>query len=129
MSTALFRDGHYREAVQKAAERFNARVADLSERHDLTGGSLINNAFSETHPLLVFSETRVTLLERDWHNGYRFLALGWPLGIRNIYTHDLDIEVSRTEAVEWLAFISGMHRRLDRTTQTREREPATDEPV
>ena len=129
VSAALFRDGHYREAVQTAAERFNVRVAELSKRRDLTGGSLINHSFSETHPVLVFSESRVSLLERDWHNGYRFLALGLHLGVRNIYTHDLDIEVSRTEALEWLAFISVMHRRLDLTTQSREREPIPDEPV
>ena len=122
VSEALFRDGHYRVAVQMAAERFNIRVAELSERHDLTGGSLVNNVFSDSHPLLVFSETRSALSERDVHNGYRYLALGLTLGVRNVYTHDIRLEVSKTEALEWLAFISAMHRRLDRTSQTRARE-------
>ncbi len=114
----LIRHGFYREAVQKAAERFNVRVAILAERPDLSGSALANTIFSEDKPLLAFSEERQYAAERDIHNGFRFLSLGLNLGVRNLYTHVIDLPVERTEAFEWLSFMSAMHRRLDRTTQS-----------
>ena len=114
----LFRSGFYREAVQKAAEGFNIRVARLAERPDLTGSALANRTFSEDKPLLMFAEQREFPSDRDFHNGFRFLHLGLTLSVRNVYTHTIDLPVERVEAIEWLSFISAMHRRLDRTTRS-----------
>ena len=115
----LFEYGFYREAVQKATERFNIRVSELAERPDLSGTGLMTAVFSETAPSLAFGEDRSKPSDRDLHNGYRFLAQGLALGVRNIYTHIIDLSVDEVEALEWLAFISAMHRRLDRTSKQR----------
>ena len=114
----LFADGHLQEAVRKAAERFSNRVAEKAEREDLTGSALMHQVFSGgDHPDLVFSEERKTASEKSWHDGYRYLAAGLSTGVRNIYTHLDAVQVDEIEALEWLAFISAMHRRLDRAFQ------------
>ena len=113
----LYEDGHFQEAVRTAAQRFNNRVAEKAEREDLTGQDLMNHVFSTKKPVLVFSEERATLTEKDLHDGYRSLASGLAAAIRNVYTHQDHVKVTQVEALEWLAFISAMHRRLDRATQ------------
>lgn len=117
LAVALFEAGFLQEAVRKAAERFGNRVAEKAEREDLTGKNLMNQVFSADKPALVFSEVREKATERNWHDGFRFLAAGLSVGVRNIYTHLDSVQVSETEALEWLAFISAMHRRLDTAFQ------------
>ena len=117
LATDLYEAGFLQEAVRKAAERFSNRVAEKAEREDLTGRDLMNQAFSSDKPALVFSEDRITAAERNWHDGYRSLATGLSAGVRNVYTHLDDVSVDEIEALEWLGFISAMHRRLDRAAQ------------
>lgn len=133
---SLFRDGHWQEAVRKAAERYINRVAERADHPDVAdrqGKSLIDRAFSEKDPILAFnSEPPVewTRTERDEHNGHRFLGVGLALAVRNVMTHTDDRGLTPTEALEWLAFISAMHRRLDDVQQVpRERggDPETTE--
>ena len=117
LAAGLFERGFLQEAVRKAAERFSNRVAEKAEREDLTGRDLMNQVFSSDKPTLVFSEERVSAADRNWHDGYRSLAAGLAAGVRNVYTHLDDVQVDEVEALEWLAFISAMHRRLDRAFQ------------
>ena len=58
-----------------------------------------------------------TLVDRDEHNGYRFLGVGLVQAVRNVMTHADDYDLAKTEALEWMAFISAMHRRLDGAQQ------------
>ncbi len=115
----LFRDGYYDESVRKAAQRFVNRVQERASRSDLDGTALMNQAFSDDKPLLVFNE-RGTRIERNIHDGYRFLAVGLTRGVRNVLTHHDNYDLSEVEAWEWLAFISAMHRLLDAAQQVTE---------
>ena len=116
----LFRDGYHQDAVRKAAQRYVNRVAELAAddpgSRDRQGVDLINRVFSEDSPVLAFNP-RLSLTERDDHNGYRFLGTGLTLVIRNVMTHTDEHGLTPTEALEWLAFISAMHRRLDNAQQ------------
>lgn len=67
--------------------------------------------------MLAFN-TLVTRAERDEHVGYRLMALGMNQALRNVFTHDPQRdELEAPEALEWLGFISAMHRMLDRANQ------------
>ena len=112
----LFVDGHYDEALRKAAQRFINRVQELTNREDLNGVALMNQTFSEDTPLLAFNE-RSTLVERDEHNGFRFLAVGLTQAVRNVLSHADQYGLDRVSALEWLMFVSAMHRRLDDSFQ------------
>lgn len=112
----LLTDGHGADAVRRAAQRFINRVGALSDPESsddqLDGVPLIHAAFDQNAPLLTFS-TRSTRVERNEHDGYRNLAIGLVLGLRNVVTHADEYPIDQREAFEWLAFISAMHRRLD----------------
>lgn len=113
----LFNDAHYDESVRKVAQRFVNRVQELVNRPDLDGSALMNAVFSDKKPLLAFNE-RDTPMERDVHDGYRFLAVGMTRAVRNVLTHHDNYGLQQVEAWEWLAFISAMHRLLDGADQT-----------
>ena len=120
LAHSLFQSGHLQEAVRKASERYVNRVAELADHpdtQDRQGKGLIERAFSEGSPILTLNSHETlddwTLLDRDEHNGYRFLGVGLGLAIRNTMTHADDYVLTATEALEWMAFISAMHRRLD----------------
>ena len=115
----LFRDEYYDESVRKAAQRFVNRVQERASRSDLDGAALMNQAFSDDKPLLVFNE-RETRIERSIHDGCRFLAVGLTRRVRNVLTHHDNYDLSEVEAWEWLAFFSAMHRLLDGAQQVTE---------
>ncbi|MCY3507071.1 MAG: hypothetical protein OXH41_13000 [Chloroflexi bacterium] len=140
----LFRNGHLQDAVRRASQRFLNRVAEQAghpvskdkqgKDTALQGTSLVNRTFSEDNPILVLNSHESledwTLVDRDEHNGYRFLGVGLVQVIRNVFTHADDYGLTETEALEWLAFISAMHRRLDGAQQfvpPPEAEPDSDE--
>ncbi len=128
----LIRDGHYGNAIREAAEQFLIRLqrlAEASERADVQneqGRRLVNRLFAapeDREPVLVFNPLS-TRVERDEHNGYRELALGMTQALRNVLTHDPERrEMEAAEALEWLGFISAMHRRLDLATLAPPHEP------
>ena len=111
-SMDLYRDGYFDEAVRKASQRFINRIQERSVRPDMHGKSLIEHSFSGQKPLLEFSD-RETLSERAEHDGFRHLGVGLALGLRNVLSHEDDYGLTNVSALEWMAFISAMHRRLD----------------
>ena len=116
LAIGLYLDKHYDDAVRKASQRYINRVNELTDHPGGDGVGLINKSFSEDAPLLAFSD-RETMVERDEHNGYRFLAVGLAQALRNVVTHDDNYGLGSEETLEWLAFISAMHRRLDGAVQ------------
>lgn len=123
LALGLFADGYYDEALRKASQRFINRIKELANRPDLDGSGLIEKTFSSQSPLLAFN-SRETPIERDEHDGYRFLAAGLTRALRNVVTHHDNYGLSATSAWEWLVFISAMHRRLDQAEQVPEESEA-----
>lgn len=109
--------GHYRHAVRRAAEEFANRVADMSGLVELSGRRLLLTALRNKDPYLRLEPrpgTRSPRSEHSEYNGFRDMALGLMSAVRNVFTHETEPEITRTEAVEWLSFISALHRILDR---------------
>ena len=101
----LLEDGHHAEAVRRAAQLFEIEVQRLADRPDLEGKTLLEQAFSEQRPLLVFGPLD-TQLQKDWHQGFRSLVVGLHRAVRNILTHDPNLGIERDEALAWLTFIN-----------------------
>ena len=116
LSMGLFRDGYYDEAVRKASQHIINRIAERAGRPDLDGAALIQKSFSGEKPLLEFND-RERIHERNEHDGFRFLAVGLARGVRNLVTHSDEYGLTSITALEWMAFISAMHRRLDEARQ------------
>ena len=109
--------GQYRHAVRRAAEEFSIRVASLSGLNEMSGRSLMERAFQRGDPVLPLRPrpgTRSPRSERNELDGLREFSTGLMAAVRNVFTHETEPQISRAEAMEWLGFISALHRILDR---------------
>ncbi len=134
----LFLARFFTEAVRLAAQRYVNRVADMigpeelerrGQPSDLTGTRLIDLAFGGNDPVIRLGG-RATRSKRSERDGYHQLARGLTLALRNVLSHDDEYAFDEAEALEWLAFISAMHRRLDRTERLerlRDADPVADD--
>jgi hypothetical protein len=110
----LWRDGHYPEAVRKAASRI--LDDELPDKLGVPRGSSgMGDAFSEKppgkgSPRLRFREFPAD--SEDWrsaHEGAKFFGMGCEKGIRNLVTHGARKPDQQT-ALEMLAVLSVLAR-------------------
>jgi uncharacterized protein (TIGR02391 family) len=111
---------NYFHAVLEAAKSVSAKIRDLT---GLTsdGAQLVDEAFSlkNNMPPLAFNSLQ-TVSERSAHSGYAHFARGVVAAFRNPTAHDPKVEfpLSQSDALDMLATISMVHRRLDQATVT-----------
>jgi uncharacterized protein (TIGR02391 family) len=108
----LFVDGHYSQAVFEACKALEVRVRAQSGL-DLSGRELMNKALAsgDRPPINVAAEDGQS--GRDEQEGIRFLLMGLMQGIRNPKGHGLVRQVDPQRALEHLALVSILFRRLD----------------
>ena len=109
VSTELFKNGHYRQAIFQACLALNEAVQQRSGRDDLDGSKLMQQVFSPNSPVLAFSG------HPDEQIGYMWLFSGVSMAIRNPRAHKLGEaeDQDANEAIEVLAMISSLYRALD----------------
>ncbi len=110
----LFASGYPTDSVRIAAQQFIEDVRSRSQREDLDGAALMHAVFQPDRPALAFPGKR----DRNWRNrqnGFRFLAAGLVMHVRNSLAHTPDDVYPPEEAYEWLAAICALQRLLERT--------------
>lgn len=112
-ASVLWRNGHYREAVQHAATSVNAQLQDKVGRRDISDAKLAREAFSSNPPAIGAPRLRFPDVEpetEDWtsrHEGVRDYAAGCFRAIRNHATHARpDESWEEQAALERLAALS-----------------------
>ena len=114
----MFRDGHFNEAVRKALERFEKRIQDTLGDHKSFGRDLMAKAFDGNPPPIRLNPLQ-TANDRSEQEGFKFLTMGAMSGLRNLYSHgDVD-QMSATDAIERLAFVSMLFKRVDKALETK----------
>jgi len=113
----LWRDQHFRQAVNAAAEALVSNVKSLTSRNDLPDTGLWQEAFSDRPPLAGKPRLRWPgdPADRDVKNmndGLRLFAPGVQMTIRNSATHAV-AEMSEQEGLERLATLSLLARWVD----------------
>lgn len=113
----LWSDGHYGQAVQRAATFLNAHVQDLLNRHDVSDATLMRQAFSlsapePSRPRLRYPGKDDDLTVRAMRNEILNFAQGCYMGIRNPATHTAE-ERPRQIWLEQLATLSTLARWID----------------
>jgi uncharacterized protein (TIGR02391 family) len=105
----LFSDGHYNEAVRKASEILEDHVRDLAGTQRF-GKDLMGNAFGSGNWL------RTDLVEpenqQNFVDGYKHLAMGAMVAIRNIFSHGNEEQRTPEECFEMLLFLNWLFRWL-----------------
>lgn len=118
---SLWQSGHYREAVEGAIKKLNAETQNKLGRRDLSETQLFKEAFSENPPAV--GKPRLYRMPDDGSNtfksvqrGARAFAEGVFAGIRNPLAHEVDVEMSQEDALEYLAALSILARWVDNST-------------
>ena len=107
----LFADGHYEAAVQEAIKSLEVRVRDITGS-DKSGVGLMLDAFRATAPKIDIAKHSGRSGE-DERQGFEAIFRGVMLGMRNPGAHELFAEADPQQALEYLGFVSLLHRRLD----------------
>lgn len=110
----LFSDGHFSQAVFEALKALETRVREQSGL-DLSGRDLMAQAMAGDPPLINMS-IEAGRSGRDEQEGFRFVFMGAMQGIRNPKGHLLVKQDDPQRALEYLALVSILFRRLDDAT-------------
>jgi uncharacterized protein (TIGR02391 family) len=108
----LIDDGHYIDALRRAAIIVRDAVREASGCPDLDGIALMGNAFGGSEPAIVVADLR-TREGRSEQEGLRRLAQGTFQAIRNPAAHR-HIDLGLAETLESLAVFSLLLRRIER---------------
>jgi len=108
----LFRNGHFNEAVRKALERFEKAIQDAIGDHKTFGRDLMAKAFGGNQPPISLNDLK-TANDRSEQEGFKFLTMGAMSGMRNLYSHGDVEQMSAMDAVERLAFVSLLFKRVE----------------
>ncbi len=117
----LFRDGHFNEAVRKALERFEKTIQDALGEHAKPGRDLMAKAFGGNTPLIALNNLK-TANDRSEQEGFKFLTMGAMSGMRNLYSHGDVAQMSAMDAIERLAFVSLLFKRVEKALATKKEE-------
>ena len=109
-ASQLWSDGHFDQAVQRAATFLNAEVQDRVGRHDVSDASLMNEAFAAAAPAVGKPRLRWPgadddLTVKSMRDGLRGYASGCFQAIRNPATHSTE-QSAKQVALEQLAALS-----------------------
>lgn len=110
----LFADGHFNEAVRKAAEILEDYVQAQSGL-GAYGKDLMAKAFKDgTHIDLsgIQPENQAGFIE-----GYKFLAMGTMIAIRNVFSHGNEERRTPEECYEMLMFLNWLFRYVKESDQ------------
>jgi len=114
--SALYKDGHYANAIEDGCKVLDLLVKMRSGKHDLSGTELMLNVFSFKNPTLRFNDLE-TDSEKSEQQGMMFLYAGAMLAFRNPRAHEL-IEDEPLQSMEYIGFLSLLANALDRATKT-----------
>lgn len=110
-ASALYRDGHYANAIEAAVKALNAFVRMRSGRDDLDGTTLMETVFTPKAPLLKFNGLS-DQSDRDEQKGFMMMFSGAVAGLRNPRAHKL-IKDDPERALEFIAFVSLLAKLLE----------------
>ncbi|WP_010136330.1 TIGR02391 family protein [Ochrovirga pacifica] len=110
LSSQLFRNKHYRQAVLDATIELVNQVKQKSGIETLDNTPLIQKSFSQNNPIIKLSN------DKDLQLGFMWLFSGAVMTLRNVNAHKLNPNMTKQECIEQLYFLSYLFRVLDQAT-------------
>lgn len=110
ISRRLFDDGHYSNATFEAFKLVDKKVQSISKLKK-SGYQLMMQAFNETSPLIKLTELSNTS-EVDEQQGYKFIFSGAVLAIRNPRGHEVLINETIDQCLDYISLASLLLRRM-----------------
>ncbi len=107
----LFKNGHFNEAVRKAAEKFEVYLQSKAKVQE-HGKSLMAKVFRPENPIVKLNSLQ-TENERNIQQGYQLMTMGMMQAIRNVFSHGDEGMRSPEECYEMLMFINWLFRTIN----------------
>jgi len=109
---ALFKNGHYSDAVETACKVLDNLVQIKSGKFEVTGVPLMQSVFSPNKPVLKFNE-QTNDSEKSEQQGMMWLYSGAMAALRNPRAHGI-VKDDPERALEYLSLISMLAKGLTR---------------
>jgi len=109
-SRALFKDGHYAQAIFEAYKAVENFVQDKSGS-TLYGTNLMESVFNEENPIIKVPEAGHYY--KEVQKGFKHLFIGASQGIRNPKAHKKIIQKDPYITLQYLGFFSFLLKRID----------------
>lgn len=108
----LFIDGHINESVRKAFEIYETRAQEISGLEE-SGKDLMMKVFNENDPLIEVADTS-TRRGKSHQEGYRFMAAGSMLFLRNKFSHGNEEQASYIDGFQMLLTANQLLREINK---------------
>lgn len=108
----LYLEGHINESIRKAFELFEAKTQSITGLED-TGKDLMMKAFHEDNPLIFVSDIS-TKQGKSFQEGYRFMAAGCMLFLRNRFSHGDEDQESYIDGFQMLLTANQLLREINK---------------
>lgn len=112
----LFLDGHINESIRKAFEIFESRIQNISKLEEI-GTDLMMKAFNEDDPIIKIADTS-TKKGKSFQQGYRFIAAGSMLFLKNKYGHGDEPQESYIDGFQMLLTANQLLREVNKVGRT-----------
>lgn len=110
---ALFRDGHYSQAIFESTKALNNIVRLISGVEDRDGIQLMEFVFNPKNPILRFNSLQ-TDSDKEEQKGYMMMFCGAVAGLRNPRAHSI-IKDAPERSLEFIGFVSLLAKLCDDT--------------
>ncbi len=112
---ALFRDGHYANAVEDVVKALNQLVRLNSGVDDKDGTALMEQVFAPKNPILKFNAL-ADESDLNEQKGFMMMFSGAVAGLRNPRAHKI-IKDDPEKALEFIAYVSLLAKLADKSTK------------
>ena len=116
VSKDLYFDGYYSPAIFEAVKVLELEIKNKSGVKNLIGVKLVNKVFNPNKPILKIVEgnDQENVDERE---GFRYILMGVLLGVKNPKSHSIQELKDPKKALEYLAMLSLLLKRIDESTK------------
>jgi uncharacterized protein (TIGR02391 family) len=108
----LFLNGHYSQSIFEGCKLFEEYIKSKSNIHQIGGKSLMSKVFDENNPILKINKLK-TPFDKDEQEGFKFLAMGVMVGVRNPKAHTVIELKDPIRAIKYLSLISLIIERIE----------------
>lgn len=106
----LYKNGHFNEAVRKAAEKFEVYLQEKASSQE-HGKSLMAKVFRPENPIIKLNSLK-TENEKNIQQGFQLMTMGMMQAIRNVFSHGDEDMRSPEECYEMLMFLNWLFRNI-----------------
>jgi len=114
-SEALYKNGHYADAIFRAFVALETLVRNKSGKKDLEGRNLMAQVFTKGSPILKLNQL-ADESDKNEQEGFMFIFMGVMTGIRNPKAHGNVVQNDPVRTLQYLAMADLLAQRVEESS-------------